>query len=591
MAQLRVSLFLSIHIALLASLCFADDPYVFYDFKLSYITVSPLGVPQQVIAVNGAFPGPVVNATTNYNVAINVHNQLDENLLMTWPGIQMRRNSWQDGVLGTNCPIHPKRNFTYQFQVKDQIGSFFYFPSLNFQRASGGFGPIIINNRNIIAIPFGQPDGDVVIVIGDWYTRNHTALRTTLDSGEDLGMPDGVLVNGRGPYRYNTTLVPDGIEYETINVDPGKTYRFRVHNVGISTSLNFRIQGHNLLLVETEGYYTTQQNFSSFDIHVGQSYSFLVTMDQNATTDYYIVASARFVNESVWERVTGVAILHYSNSKGPATGPLPVPPSDIYNQWSAMSQPRAIRQNTTASGARPNPQGSFHYGSINVTDTYVLQSFPPVTIEGKLRATLNGISFVNPDTPIRLADLHNVKGAYKLDFPNKPLNRTPRVDRSVINATYKGFIEVILQNNDTRMQSFHMDGYAFFVVGMDFGVWTENSRNNYNKWDAISRCTTEVYPGAWTAVLISLDNVGVWNLRVENLDRWYLGQETYMRITNPEENGDTEMAPPANVLYCGALQSLQKESQSSSAKTLLSGNSKLFTILVVTILASIFTFS
>ncbi|XVF08447.1 hypothetical protein REPUB_Repub07fG0004600 [Reevesia pubescens] len=591
MTLFRVSLFLLIHISLLSSLCFGEDPYVFYDFKLSYITVSPLGVPQQVIAVNGAFPGPVVNATTNYNVAVNVHNQLDENLLMTWPGIQMRRNSWQDGVLGTNCPIHPKSNFTYQFQVKDQIGSFFYFPSLNFQRASGGFGPIIINNRNVVAIPFAQPDGDIFILIGDWYTRNHTGLRTTLDSGEELGMPDGVLINGKGPYRYNTTLVPDGIQYETINVDPGKTYRFRVHNVGISTSLNFRIQGHNLLLVETEGHYTTQQNFTSFDIHVGQSYSFLVTMDQNATTDYYIVASARFVNESVWERVTGVAILRYSNSKGPVTGPLPVPPSDIYNQWSAMNQPRAIRQNTTASGARPNPQGSFHYGSINVTDTYVIRSLPPVRIDGKLRATMNGISFVNPDTPIRLADLHNVKGAYKLDFPNKPLDRTPQMDRSVINATYKGFIEVILQNNDTRLQSFHMDGYSFFVVGMDFGQWTETSRNNYNKWDAISRCTTEVYPGGWTAVLISLDNVGVWNLRVENLDRWYLGQETYMRIINPEENGKTEMAPPDNVIYCGALQSLQKESQSSSAMTLLSGNSKLFLTLVVTVLASIFTFS
>lgn len=34
-------------------------------------------------------------------------------------------------------------------------------------------------------------------------------------------MPDGVLINGKGPYRYNTTLVPDGIEYETVNVDPG----------------------------------------------------------------------------------------------------------------------------------------------------------------------------------------------------------------------------------------------------------------------------------------------------------------------------------------------------------------------------------
>ncbi|XP_039045289.1 LOW QUALITY PROTEIN: monocopper oxidase-like protein SKS1 [Hibiscus syriacus] len=585
-----MALLLLLHIALFSALCSADDPYVFYDFKVSYITVSPLGVPQQVIAINGAFPGPVLNATTNYNVVVNVHNQLDENLLMTWSGIQLRRNSWQDGVRGANCPIHPKTNFTYQFQVKDQIGSFFYFPSLNFQRASGGFGAIVINNRKIISIPFAEPDGDFVVLIGDWYTKNHTALRATLDSGEELGMPDGVLINGKGPYRYNSTLVPDAIEYETIHVHPGKTYRFRVHNVGISTSLNFRIEGHNLLLVETEGVNVSQQNFTSFDIHVGQSYSFLVTMDQNATKDYYIVASARYVNESVWRRVTGVAVLHYSNSKGPATGPLPVPLSDVYNQWSAMNQPRAIRQNTTASGARPNPQGSFHYGSINVTETYVIRSLPPVRINGKLRATLNGISFVNPDTPIRLADLHHVKGAYKLDFPHKPHDTTPKMDRSIINATYRGFVEVILQNNDTKIQSFHMDGYAFYVVGMDFGLWTESSRSSYNKWDAISRSTTEVYPGGWTAVLISLDNVGVWNFRVENLDRWYLGQETYMRIVNPEENGKTELAPPDNVLYCGALKSLQKESLSSSAMALHCGNSKPLLTLIITILVSIFTF-
>ena len=47
------------------------------------------------------------------------------------------------------------------------------------------------------------------------------ALRTTLDGGRDLGMPDGVLINGKGPYQYNTTLVPAGIDYETITVDPG----------------------------------------------------------------------------------------------------------------------------------------------------------------------------------------------------------------------------------------------------------------------------------------------------------------------------------------------------------------------------------
>ncbi|KAF5460823.1 hypothetical protein F2P56_020664 [Juglans regia] len=576
-----------IYITLFASSCFAADPFVNFEFEVSYITASPLGVPQQVIAINGKFPGPTVNVTTNNNVAVNVRNKLDENLLITWSGIQQRRSSWQDGVLGTTCPIPPKWNWTYQFQVKDQIGSFFYFPSLNFQRASGGYGGIIINNRAIIPIPFATPDGDIVIFIGDWYTRNHTALRKTLDAGKDLGMPDGVLINGKGPYRYNDTLVPDGIDYETIEVHPGRTYRIRVHNVGVSTSLNFRIQNHNLLLAETEGSYTVQQNYTSLDIHVGQSYSFLVTMDQNASTDYYIAASARFVNESLWKRVTGVAILHYTNSKGKAKGPLPDPPSDEFDKTFSMNQARSIRWNVSASGARPNPQGSFRYGSINVTEIYVLKNKPPVTINGKRRTTLSGISFVNPSTPIRLADWFKVKGAYKLDFPSRPLTGTSRMETSVINGTYRGFMEVILQNNDTKVQSYHMNGYAFFVVGMDYGEWTENSRGTYNKWDGIARSTTQVYPGAWTAILISLDNVGVWNIRTENLDSWYLGQETYVRVVNPEATNKTELPLPDNALYCGALSKLQKPEDIISSAISIMARSKLFLTLLMIVCAVI----
>ncbi|KAF8413011.1 hypothetical protein HHK36_000984 [Tetracentron sinense] len=587
MAFFRVFSLIFIYISLFISRCLAGDAFVNYEWDVSYINVSPLGVQQQVIAIDGKFPGPVVNATTNNHIVVNVRNKLDEDLLITWAGIQHRRNSWQDGVLGTNCPIPPKWNFTYQFQVKDQIGSFFYFPSLHFQRAAGGYGGFIINNRPVISLPFDTPNGDITIMIGDWYTRNHTDLRKTLSAGKDLGMPDGVVINGKGPYRYNTTLVPDGIEYESIDVHPGKTYRIRVHNVGISTSLNFRIQNHNLLLAESEGSYTVQQNYTSLDIHVGQSYSFLVTMDQNASTDYYIVASARFVNESLWKRVTGVAILHYSNSKGKATGPLPDSPNDIFDKTFSMNQARSIRWNVSASGARPNPQGSFRYGSINVTDVYVLKNKPLEMINGKRRATLSGISYVNPDTPIRLADQFKVKGVYKLDFPNFPLTGAPRMEASVINGTYRGFMEVILQNNDTTIQSYHMDGYAFFVVGMDYGDWTNNSRGTYNKWDGIARCTVQVFPGAWTAILISLDNVGVWNLRAENLDRWYLGQETYVRIVNPEDTNKTELPIPDNALYCGALGKMQKAQEISSGALITSGRSKLFFTLLMVLFAAI----
>lgn len=158
-----------------------------------------------------------------------------------------------------------------------------------------------------------------------------------------------------------------------------------------------------------------------------------------------------------------------------------------------------FRQNVTASGARPNPQGSFHYGSVNVTDVYILKSVPPVTIDRKRRSTYNGISFVYPETPMRLSDIYHVPGDYKLDFPNKPMNRPPKMDKSIINGTYKGFIEIILQNNDTVVQSFHMDGYSFFVVGY-------NSLLKYAYYERPN--SSNVYIG----VIISVMQDGLWRM-------------------------------------------------------------------------------
>ncbi|RID49772.1 hypothetical protein BRARA_H00550 [Brassica rapa] len=59
-------------------------------------------------------------------IMLLLESKLNEPLLLTWPwppGIQMRRNLWQDGLLGTHFPIPLRWNFTYQFQVEDQIGS------------------------------------------------------------------------------------------------------------------------------------------------------------------------------------------------------------------------------------------------------------------------------------------------------------------------------------------------------------------------------------------------------------------------------------------------------------------------------------
>lgn len=136
----------------------------------------------------------------------------------------------------------------------------------------------------------------------------------------------------------------------------------------------------------------------------------------------------------------------------------------------------------------------------------------------------------------------------------------------MLNASYKGFLEMVFQNNETDVQTYHLDGYSFFVVGMDYGEWTPNSRGSYNKWDAISRSTTQVFPGGWTAVLVSLDNVGIWNIRAEKLDNWYNGQEVYVKVADPLGYNVTEMIAPNNTLYCGLLEHLQKPQVHETSK-------------------------
>lgn len=116
----------------------------------------------------------------------------------------------------------------------------------------------------------------------------------------------------------------------------GKTYMFRISNVGMSTSINFRIQGHTLKLVEVEGSHTLQNTYDSLDVHVGQSVAVLVTLNQ-PPKDYYIVASTRFTKLVL----NTTAVLHYSNSHTPVTGPLPAGPT-YQIHWS-VKQARTYR--------------------------------------------------------------------------------------------------------------------------------------------------------------------------------------------------------------------------------------------------------
>ncbi|CAI0429567.1 unnamed protein product [Linum tenue] len=516
---------------LLGSSSFCDSgKWVWFNVSESFRLLFFRVIPYQVILINGQFPGPQLDVVTNDNLVLNLINKLDVPFLLTWNGIKQRKNSWQDGVLGTNCPIPPGSNYTYNFQPKDQIGSFTYFPSTGFHRAAGGYGAINVYQRPRIPVPYATPDGDFTLLVGDWYKTGHKALQASLDSGKSLPFPDGVLINGHSQ--------------ATFSGDQGKTYKFRVSNVGLKNTLNFRIQGHTMKLIEVEGSHVVQNMYDSLDVHVGQSVNVLVTLNQ-APKDYYIVASTRFTPK----KLVASGVLHYTNSKTPVSGPLPAEPS--YQLHGSMEQARTYRWNLTANAARPNPQGSFHYGKITTTKTIVLSNSAPL-INGKQRYAVNGVSYVNADTPLKLADYFNIPGVFSTSsLQTVPNGGAATVATSVIPTSLHDFIEVVFQNDENAMQSWHLDGYDFWVVGFGSGQWAPAKRSTYNLVDALTRHTTQVYPNSWTAILVSLDNQGMWNMRSAIWERQYLGQQFYLRVWSAVQSLANEYFIPTNALLCG----------------------------------------
>lgn len=119
----------------------------------------------------------------------------------------------------------------------------------------------------------------------------------------------------------------------------------------------------------------------------------------------------------------------------------------------------------TANAARPNPQGSYHYGTIPIVRTLVLANSAD-KINGKSRYSINKVSYVNPTTPLKLADYFNIPGVFVLNgIKDTPPSGPAIYGTSVYDITLHDFVEIIFQNNEKAVQSYHLDGSDFWVVG------------------------------------------------------------------------------------------------------------------------------
>lgn len=88
----------------------------------------------------------------------------------------------------------------------------------------------------------------------------------------------------------DAALINDG-QNISISFEPGKTYFFRLSNVGAFSSQYFWIEGHNMTIIQVDGVYTEPAEAEMIYVTAAQRYGFLVTARNDSLANFAFVTS------------------------------------------------------------------------------------------------------------------------------------------------------------------------------------------------------------------------------------------------------------------------------------------------------------
>lgn len=80
-----------------------------------------------------------------------------------------------DGVSGTTqCPIPPKKTFTYKVDTAEQSGTTWYHAHTRTQYIDGFSGPLIVHDKNDPHL--NSYDEEMIVFLQDWYHEDSVKL-------------------------------------------------------------------------------------------------------------------------------------------------------------------------------------------------------------------------------------------------------------------------------------------------------------------------------------------------------------------------------------------------------------------------------
>ncbi|KAL1100967.1 hypothetical protein V6Z11_D05G265500 [Gossypium hirsutum] len=226
----------------------------YYEFSLQESLFTKLCSTKIILTLNGSFPGPEIRVRRGDTVFVNVHNQANYAVSLDWEGVT-------DTIDGSNNTIQPGRNFTYNIELGDEIGTLRWHATSAWAAATvhGAFVILPVATEDY---PFPAPTSDQTIILADAYTING-------HPGETYGCS-------------NDTTFEMQVDYQGL-------YLVRVINAVANETMVFDIENHRLTIVGQNGTYTNRSFTNSLTLAPGQVIDVLLFPNQNVG-HYYITA-------------------------------------------------------------------------------------------------------------------------------------------------------------------------------------------------------------------------------------------------------------------------------------------------------------
>jgi iron transport multicopper oxidase len=132
----------------------------------------------------------------------------------------------------------------------------------------------------------GKYDHEYIMSVSDWY---HDEIQTLIPMFLNRANPTGA-----EPVP-NSVLLND-TQNLTVSIEPGKTYLFRMVNIGAFAGQYVWFENHTMTIVEVDGIYTEPAEANMIYLAAAQRCSFLITAMNDTATNYAFVASMDTVN-------------------------------------------------------------------------------------------------------------------------------------------------------------------------------------------------------------------------------------------------------------------------------------------------------